>query len=134
MSEFKNVLGVTVVPLAIFGGILAACLSRRLRDFLFFFLVLLTVASQRLDVNFVSREWYRGTSRGFEFSSMDVLSISIFFSLLVRPQRGQPRWYWPASLGFSLLFFLYACFSVAISEPMLFGLFELSKMVRGMIV
>ena len=39
----------------------------------------------------------------------------------------------PASDSCSFIF-LYACFSVAISDPKLFGLFELSKMLRGMIV
>lgn len=134
MAEFKNLIGLTVVPMVILAGIAANCLSRRLRDLFFFLLVVLTPMTQRLDVNFVSREWYRGTTRGFEFSLMDILSMSIFFSLLLRPHRGQSRWYWPAGLGFMLFFFLYACFSVAISEPQLFGLFELSKMLRGIIV
>src|SRR5215831_12077616 len=30
-----------------------------------------------------------------------------------------------------LIFFLYGCFNVAISDPKIFGVFELSKMVRG---
>ncbi len=134
MAEYKNLIGLTVVPMVILAGIVAASISRRLRDLFFFLLVVFTPMTQHLDVNFVSREWYRGTTRGFEFSLMDILSISIFISLLLRPHRGQSRWYWPAALGFMLFFFLYACFSVAISDPQLFGLFELSKMLRGIIV
>lgn len=134
MAEYKNLIGLTVLPMVILAGIAASCLSRRLRDLFFFLLVVLSPMTQRLDVNFVSREWYRGSTRGFEFSLMDILSISIFFSLLLRPHRGQKRWYWPAALGFMLLFFLYGCFSVAVSDPQLFGLFELSKMLRGLIV
>jgi hypothetical protein len=134
MAEAKNLLGLTVLPAAICCGILAATASRRLRDLFFLLLVVLTVMTQHLDVNFVSREWYRGTTRGFEFSLMDVLSLSILLSSLLRPHPGQRRWYWPGSFGFLLLFFLYACFSVAISDPQLFGLFELSKMLRGIVV
>jgi hypothetical protein len=134
MSEAKNLLGLTIVPAAILCGIIATTASRRLRDICFFLFVVFTVMTQRLDVNFVSREWYRGTTRGFEFSSMDILSLSIFFSSLLRPHPGQSRWYWPASLGLMLLFFCYACFSVGISDPRLFGLFELSKMLRGLVV
>ncbi|MDB6017652.1 MAG: hypothetical protein JWR19_2141 [Pedosphaera sp.] len=134
MSEFKNLLGLTVIPAAILCGILVTSVSRRLRDLFFFALVVLTVMTQRLDVNFVSREWYRGTTRGFEVSSMDILALSILFSSLLRPHPGQSRWYWPAGLGGLLLFFCYACISVSISDPQLFGLFELSKMLRGIFV
>jgi hypothetical protein len=33
-----------------------------------------------------------------------------------------------------LVFFAYACFNVGIADPKLFGLFELSKMMRGLII
>jgi hypothetical protein len=42
--------------------------------------------------------------------------------------------YWPASFGLMLLFFLYACVNVVLADPMIFGLFELSKMLRGMTI
>ncbi len=134
MSEAKNFLGLTVLPAAVLCGIFAATISRRLRDLFFFLLVVLTITTQHLDVNFVSREWYRGTTRGFEFSTVDILALSVLFSSLLRPHEGQRRWYWPASFGFMLLFFGYACLSVIISDPQLFGFFELSKMARGMAV
>ncbi len=134
MSEAKNFLGLTVIPIAVLFGIVATTASRRLRDLAFFFFIVLVVITQHLDVNFVSREWYRGTTRGFEFSSVDILSLSVLFSSLLRPHPGQPRWYWPPSFGFILVYFLYCCFSVATSDPQLFGLFELSKILRGMVV
>ena len=33
--------------------------------------------TEYVDVNFVSRDWYRGTTRGFEVSFVDVLSLSL---------------------------------------------------------
>ena len=131
--ETKNLLGITVLPMAILGGTIA-CLVYRVRDLFFLLFIVLVVMTWHLDVNFVSREWYRGTTLGFEFSTVDILSISIFLSSLLRPRPECSRWYWPASLGFMLLYFLYACFSVGISDPKLFGFFELSKILRGMIV
>jgi hypothetical protein len=89
---------------------------------------------ERMDVNFVSREWYRGTSRGFEFSILDILSISLLVSAVLFPRRGESRGYWPASLGLMMLSFLYACANVAAANPKLFGLFELFKMARGLIL
>jgi hypothetical protein len=130
----KTLFGLTVVPAAIIGGSLMACMSRRVRDLFFVMLVFLSPMIERVDVNFVSREWYRGTSRGFEFSILDILSISLLVSAVLFPRRGESRGFWPASLGLMLLFFLYACGNVAASDPKLFGLFELFKMARGMIL
>ena len=88
-----------------------------------------------LDVNFVSREWYRGTSRGFEFSILDILVNQPAGQLGVCFRGAANRaWYWPASLGLMILLFLYACGNVAANDPKLFGLFELFKMVRGIIL
>jgi hypothetical protein len=110
---FKALFGLTVVPAAILGGSLLACVSRRVRDVFFVMLVFLSPMIERVDVNFVSREWYRGTSRGFEFSILDILSISLLVSAVLFPPRGASRGYWPASLGLMMLFFLYACGNVA---------------------
>src|ERR1700722_3542519 len=131
---FKALFGLTVVPAAIVGGCIMASLSRRVRDLFFVLLVFLSPMIELVDVNFVSREWYRGTSRGFEFSILDILSISLLVSAVLFPRRGEARMYWPASLGLMLLFFFYACGNVAASEPRLFGLFELFKMIRGIIL
>jgi hypothetical protein len=131
---FKTLFGLTVVPAAILGGSLMACVSRRVRDVFFVLLVFLSPMIERVDVNFVSREWYRGTSRGFEFSILDILSISLLVSAVLFPPRGESRGYWPASLGLMILFFLYACGNVAACNPKLFGLFELFKLVRGIIL
>lgn len=134
MSEYKTLFGIAVLPTMMLMAILAATMSRRLRDVFFFLFVLLCIDTNHLDVNFVSKEWYRGTTRGFEMSLLDVLSVGVLFSSLLRPAPGQKRFYWPASLALILIYFLYACFSVSISDPQLFGLFELSKIVRGLVV
>jgi len=132
--SIKALLGFTVIPAAILGGLVAACLSKRIRDLFFMLLVFLSPMIERLDVNFFSHEWYRGTSRGFEVSLLDVLALSLLGSSVLAPRRGESRGYWPASLGLMLLFFLYSCANVAISDPQLFGLFELFKMLRAFIL
>jgi hypothetical protein len=132
--DVKSLFGLTVIPAGIFGGIVVACLSQRIRDLFFLLLVFLTPFIERLDLNYVSREWYRGTSRGFEVSVPDILAISILVSTVLFPRRDQVRAFWPASLGLMLLFFLYTAFNVAISDPRLFGLFELFRMARGLVL
>ncbi len=131
---FKAIFGVTVLPAAILASCLMCCLSKRLRDLYFLLLVFFAPMIELMDVNFWSREWYRGTSRGFEFSILDILSISLLVSAVLAPRKGEARWFWPASIGLMFLLFLYACGNVAAMEPKLFGMFELFKMVRGMIL
>lgn len=132
--DVKSLFGLTVVPASILGGILAATVSKRIRDLFFILLLALSPLIERLDVNFVSREWYRGTSRGFEVSVLDVLAISLLVSSFLVPRRGESRAYWPPSFGLMLLLFVYAAANVAMSSPMLFGLFELFRMFRGLLL
>lgn len=130
----KDFIGLTLAVIGVMGGTIFLCVWKRARDFFFVAMLILAPMTESYDVNFVSRDFYRGTTRGFEFSLVDILSMSLLFSGLLLPRRGQSRGYWPASFGLMLVFFAYACFNVAIADPKLFGLFELSKMVRGLII
>jgi hypothetical protein len=132
--DVKTLFGLTVIPAGFAGGILLACISTRIRDLMFVMLVALSPLIERLDLNYVSREWYRGTSRGFEVTILDIFSLSLLVSSILAPRRGESRGFWPPSFGFMLLFFAYACFNVAISEPHLFSLFELFRMFRGLLL
>jgi len=134
MGVYKTLFGLTVLPAAFLAGIIAACLSRRVRDGFFFLLVLLTPVIERVDINFVSRDFYRGTSRGFEVSVIHILAVSLLVSSVLAPRRGESRAFWPASFGFMLLWFLYAGFNVLVSEPRIFGEFELLKMLGGLLI
>ena len=130
----KDFIGLVLAVIGVLGGVAVLSVWKRARDYAFVAMMVLAPMTENFDVNFVSRDFYRGTTRGFEFSLVDILSISLLFSGLLLPRKGQSRGYWPASFGFMLVFFAYACFNVAIADPKLFGLFELSKMVRGLII
>src|SRR5262245_24150892 len=104
--------------------------SARLRDACAFLLVFGTTGTDLLDINFLSREWYRGTTRGIELSWLDLIWIPLLLSL---PRKEQRR-AWPPAFGPMLVFFVYNALVVACSEPMLFGIFELSKMLRQLCV
>src|SRR5260221_534650 len=119
--ELKHLIGLALMVIGTMGGSLLACFSRWVRDAMFLALILGRVVTDRLDVHFFSLEWYRGTTRGIEFSFVDILAFSLLAGLVVgrRFDRG-PRWFWPASLGMIMLYFFYACFSVGISEPRMF--------------
>lgn len=129
--EAKDLIALALLLVAIPTGILIAAFSQRARDAAFFMMVAGTVITDRLDVNLLSHYWYRGTSRGLEFSFVDLLAISVFAGSFLMPRPGKSRFYWPASFGLMLVFFLYAGVSVMLAEPKMYGVFELFKMVRG---
>src|SRR2546429_4970516 len=131
VMEIKALTAMVLLYIAVPSCILVMAFSARARDLGFFLMVSAAVITDRLDVNFVSRYWYRGTTRGVEISFVDILAVGILIGSLLVPWAGRKRFYWPASLGFMLLFFLYAIFSVACSEPRIYGALELSKMLRG---
>lgn len=128
----KHFIALTVLPVALTLVTVVMCLSRRARTAGFFLLAAGLVMATRWDVNFFSHEWYRGTTRGFEVSFVDLLSFGLVFSSIFFPLPGQRRFYWPAGLGLLLLYMAYAGFSITISEPKIFGVFELSKMFRAL--
>jgi hypothetical protein len=131
----KDYIGIFLALLGIGAGVMVTTVWKRSRDFFFVAMLLLAPMTEDYDVNFVSRDFYRGTTRGFEFSLVDILSISLLVSAILLPRRqGQGRFFWPASFGLMLLFFAYCCFNVGMADPRLFGYFELSKMVRGMTI
>jgi hypothetical protein len=131
---FKTLFGLTVIPAALIGGSLIALLSYRIRDLFFVLIVFLSPLVERFDVNFVSREWYRGTARGFEVSVIDIMTFSLLVACFLRPREGEKRGFWPGSMIPMLMLFFYAIFNVLINEPQLFGYFELFKMFRTFVL
>jgi hypothetical protein len=127
-----------VVLFMVFVGIpaLAAlfCFWRPSRKIGFFALVFFSVYNNHLSLNLVSREWYRGSSRGFEISCLDILAAGLLCAMFLRPARGSRKWYWPAGfLPMALYFFVCVC-SALFSNPKLFAMFEVLKVFRGTLI
>jgi hypothetical protein len=131
--ETKHFIALGLLLIATLVGVGVTSLWPRARDLAFFLMLAGAVVTHKLDVNFLTHFWYRGTTRGLEVSFVDVLAISVLVSSFLFPPPGVSRWYWPASFGLMLLFFTYAMLSVAFAEPKMNGIFELSKMVRGLV-
>lgn len=124
--EFKHAIFFFAVALVLTVGRALCKRDGRLRDACAFLLVFGTTRTDLFDIQFLSREWYRGTTRGIEVSWLDLLWILLLVSL---PRNKLSRWRLPA-LPIMLVFFSYNALLVAFSEPSIFGIFELSKMVR----
>ena len=69
-------------------------------------MMVLAVFAERMDVNFLSEEWYRGTTRGIQVSLIEILALGSFSPARFLSRReSQPRRFPPASLGLMLLYF-----------------------------
>ena len=140
LSEMKIQIFVVAFILIVPAGIILATTSYRIRDFVFMFLVCGTCQPGSLftlpsDLNLLSHEWYRGSTRGIEISYLDMLAIILIFSSIFSRQREGIRLFWPPSLGLLLLFFGWCTLGViGFSNPKIFGLFELTKMFRAILL
>jgi hypothetical protein len=133
LTPAKDIEGLTLLVLGVLGSVTLLCLSHRARDVSLFLIMGTLVINEKFSINFFSKWWYRGSTRGLEVTVEDILAFALLISSILFPKRGRPRWRWPVGLGFSLLFLLYACAATMAIEPRVFSIFELTKIVRGLI-
>lgn len=131
--ETKSVIFLSLCTVVIPAGILAVGRSERLKHLCAMLLLWGTVHCSARTINFFSREWYRGTTRGFEFCWLDFLWIFLLANELRQRKPGE-RLGVPPGLPGMAAFVAYNAVNVLLSEPQLFGLFELSKMLRALLV
>lgn len=110
-----------------------------------------TCESSRLSINFVSREFYRAMSRGFEVCSADLCAVALLLAMILRRKREPLRLFVPLSLPFALFFVIGVCSwmtaarSLDVSplatyipydhfETRLYPWFELFKVARAFLV
>lgn len=129
-----HAIALMLIPLLTVGAAVAATWSQRIRDAFFFFMVCFAVLAERMDVNFLSQAWYRGTTRGIQVTLLVIVAFGLLVGCLLGRGARERKWFWPASLGMLLLYFLYAVVSVVVSEPKIFGTYELSKMLSAIVV
>ncbi len=123
-----------LIPICGLAAAVAATWFRTARDLCFFLMVTLAVFAERMEVNFFSAAWYRGSTRGVQVTLVEILAFGLLLGCWFGRRSEQRHRFWPASLGLMLLYFGYAVFSVVGSEPKLFGAFELTKMLGSILV
>jgi hypothetical protein len=131
--ETKDLIGLLLLPAGTILITLALLIRPQLRLACLFILAAGLPISGMFDVNIFSAYWYRGTTRGFEVTLFDAMALGLLFSSLISPRGDQRRWYWPASLGLILIYLGYCVVSTLSASPWIFGVFEISKQVRGLV-
>jgi hypothetical protein len=110
-------------------GTLFAKRYSRFRDFLVVLAIWMTIKLDSFDINLIGRRFYRAATRGIEISFVDLVAIIL---LLTVPKSGRSER--PATYWLIWAYIAYAGLSIPLSEPMLFGTFELVKLLRGLLI
>jgi hypothetical protein len=133
--ETKHILALNLLVALTSAGLIATLFWQRARDAALFLMVFGAVFVRKfMDVSFAGEYWYRGTIRGIEVTALDIAAWCVLAATLLAPRYPGKRWYWPAGVGVMTLYFLYCSWSVATSEPQLFGLWELTRIFRGLVI
>lgn len=132
--ETKHILGLIFILAAGGAGLFLTLVFQRLRDVALFLFLACAVVIEKMNINFVGQFWYRGTSRGIEVSLIDVIPLCLLIATLLLPRYRRGRFYWPASFGLMLVYFAYCGVSVMYEPRQLYGVWELVKMLRGLMV
>ncbi len=132
--ESKDLIGLLLLVIGISATSVALLVWPRLRSVAFFLIVSGLILSTSVDLDIYSAYWYRGSTRGFEVNLFDILGLGLLVSSVLAPRAGELRRFWPSSLGPMLLFLLYCVGRTLTSDPMIFGLYEVSKLLRGIML
>lgn len=138
--EDKHFIFFTGVLVLVPLGIQIARSNPRALNLVFFALVFGTTQPEALfglptDINFLSREWYRGSTRGIEVSYLDLLALILFFASHSIRARERVPYIHPSSYGYLKAYFVWALLTILlVSEPKIFGVFELTKIFRGIFI
>lgn len=127
MGEIKYVIFFGVLLVGVPMGYQLALRYQWFEKFIFFLFLFFTC--EMVDINFVSMETYRGTSKGFEFGMVD---IAMYIVLCLSLQRSQEYRIaiWPPGSVIYLVYFSLSIASIIHSDVLIYSAFEINKMVR----
>jgi len=136
--ESKHIIFIAALFVVVPLGSIVTTIWRRAREGAFFLMLFGTVLdTQKGDINFISREWYRGTTRGIEVSWLDLIALMLIFGTLISSMmsgKKSTKPFWPPGAGPLIVFAAYAGVTSFFADPSLFALFEFTKIVRGIIL
>jgi len=129
LSEYKYFIFFLTLLFMVPVGVFLASTSKFFEKVVLFMMIFFTCRLTE-SIHFVSRESYRGTSRGFEIGLVDLVALVLFLVIIIRRDRDFKIKLLPPG---SFIYFIYVAFSLAsitnAYEP-LYSYFEILKMVR----
>lgn len=129
LSEYKYFIFFLTLILLVPVGVMLASTSKFFEKVILFLMIFFTCRLTE-SIHFVSREFYRGTSRGFEICLVDLVALVLFLVIIIRRGKDFKIRLLPPG---SIIYFIYFAFSLASitnSYEPLYSYFEILKMVR----
>lgn len=126
MVELKYVIFFAVLLIGVPVNKILALKYLNYEKLLWFLLLFFTC--NMVDINFVSMETYRGTSRGFEIGMVDIVVFSILAILLTRTEEYPLKR--PPGTFLYWTYFFFSAISIVNSDLYIVSFFELWKMLR----
>ena len=127
MSELKYVIFFTVLLIGVPVGYFLALRYKWIENLVFFLFVFFTC--EMVDINFISMETYRGTSKGFEFGMVDIAMYIILLLAVKRSPVYGIRWFPPGSILY-IIYLLISVSSIVHADVYIYSAFEITKMLR----
>lgn len=129
LSEYKYFIFFLTLILLVPVGVMLASTSKFFEKVILFLMIFFTCRLTE-SIHFVSREFYRGTSRGFEICLVDLVALVLFLVIIIRRGKDFKIRLLPPG---SIIYFIYFAFSLASitnSYEPLYSYFEILKMIR----
>lgn len=126
MGELKYIIFFIVLIAGVPFNYIIAKKYPQYENLLWFLLIFFTV--NMTDINFMSVETYRGTSRGFEIGMVDITAFSLL-ALIIHRKNEFPIGFPPGTFLY-FLYFLFSAISIVNSDVIAYSLMELWKMLR----
>lgn len=149
--EAKYIIFLLVLVLGVPLGVAACMAWRPMMNVIAVLLVWATCEPDLVGINFVSREFYRANTRGFEVSLVDICVWILLLTMVIKRKDAPFRWFPPLTIP-TLIYLLVGVVSWALAgstlpvpeeaklvpyehfEVGLYPLFELSKIIRGFLL
>jgi O-Antigen ligase len=126
MSEFKYIIFFAVLFIGVPFNYILARKFVHYEKFLWFLLIFFT--ANMVDINFISMETYRGSSKGFEIGMVDIVVFSMLAVVIGR--RDEHPLKIPPGTTLYFLYFFFSLISIINSDVLVYSFFEIWKMTR----
>jgi O-antigen ligase len=129
MSEYKYIIFFTMLLVGVPVSCILAFASKFYERIILLILVFFTCRNQET-INFISFEEYRGSSRGYEVSIVDLMLLILFFVVVFNRRRYKKVTVLPPGSLIYFIYFVISLLSFTQADILVYSGFEITKMAR----
>ena len=129
LSEYKYLIFFLTLIILVPFGVLLASTSKFFEKVILFMMIFFTCRLTE-SIHFVSREFYRGTSRGFEIGLVDLVALVLFLVIIIRRGKDFKIRLIPPGSFIYFIYFVLSLASITNAYEPLYSYFEILKMIR----